>query len=273
MKTRARLAGALTCLALLLLIGLWSPWPPAQAAPAPVVREDLEYQVSLGPCADVGRVHLVLKELEPGRYLAEVSGAAQGLWQLSKRWLPERYQTEMIHREGRLVPLIYREEFFSQGKRVVKEYRFDHERGHLSLWRQAEGGEKVKKWEVPLKSPVYDPLTLFYNIRLGVFGPLPGGSTLRVMVLPTPAPREMVFAIGAVSDMGRKVMLDYRRSESKAVNQYYFSLSPEQVPTLAWTQVPMFGKLTARLLNPGEIRKEGLLSQPPSASSGLKAQP
>ena len=180
-----------------------SNWPRGRfrwRPPRPAIREDLEYQISLGPCADVGRVHLVLKELAPGRYQAEVSGAAQGAWQLTSRWLPERYQAEMVYREGRLVPLFYREEFISQGKRVVKEYRFDHERGHLSLWRQAEGSDKVKKWEVPMKSPVYDPLTLFYNIRLGVFGPLPGGTTLRVMVLPTPEPREMVFMIGAVSD-------------------------------------------------------------------------
>jgi hypothetical protein len=256
---------------------LWlqlAPGPfPVAATPPPAIREDLEYQISLGPCADVGRVHLILKELEPGRYLAEVSGAAQGVWQLTSRWLPERYQTEMVYRDGRLLPLLYREEFISQGQRVMKEYRFDHEHGRLSLWRQVHGGEKVKKWEVPLKTPVYDPLTLFYNIRLGVFGPLPGGTTLRVMVLPTPAPQEMVFMIGAVSDMGRKVMLDFRRQESKAVNQYYFYLSPEQVPTLAWTRVPLFGKLTGRLLNPGEIRKEGLLPLPPSPAASLKAQP
>ncbi len=256
---------------------LWlqlAPGPlPLAAAPAPAIREDLEYQISLGPCADVGRVHLILKELQPGHYLGEVSGAAQGAWQLTSRWLPERYQAEMVLREGRLVPLLYREEFLSQGKRVKKEYFFDHERGRLTLWRQAEGGEKVKKWEVPMKGPVYDPLSLFYNVRLGVFGALPGGTTLRVMGLPTPEPREMVFMIGAVSDQGRKVMLECRRSEGKAVNQYYISLSPEQVPTLAWTQVPLFGKLTGRLLNPGEIRKEGLLTLPPSPAAGLKAQP
>ena len=269
MKTRARLAGALPCLSLLLLIGLCPPWPPADAAP--VIREDLEYQISLGPCSDVARVHLVLKELEPGRYLAEVSGTTQGLWQLSNRWLPERYQAEMIHREGRLVPLIYREEFISKGKRVVKEYRFDHEGGHLSLWRQTEGSDKVKKWEVPLKSPVYDFLSLFYNVRLGVFGPLPGSSTLKVMVLPTPEPREAVFVIGAATGRVRKVMLDLRRSESKVVNQYFFSLNPEQVPSLAWTQVPLFGKLTARLLNTGEIKKEGLATPPPAPSPGPKA--
>ena len=183
-------------------MGFALPWPPADAAPAPVIREDLEYQVSLGPCSDVGRVHLVLKELEPGRYLAEVSGTTQGLWQLSNRWLPERYQTEMVYREGRLVPLVYREEFISKGQHVLKEYRFDHEGGHLSLWRQTEGGDTVKKWEVPLKSPVYDFLSLFYNVRLGVFGPLPGGSTLKVMVLSTPAPQEMVFVIGPATEDG-----------------------------------------------------------------------
>jgi hypothetical protein len=261
-------------LLLLVLLLQVAPGPcKVAAAPSPHVREDLEYRISLGPWSDVGRVHLVLKELEPGRYRAEVYGAAQGVWQLTSRWLPERYQAELVQREGRLVPLFYRETFISKGKRVVKEYHFDYERGRLALWRQTEGSDKVKKWEIPLKTPVYDPLSLFYNIRLGVFGPLPGGTTLRVMGLPTPEPREMVFAVGPVSEMGRKVMLDYRRSESKGVNQYFIFLSPEQVPTLAWTQVPLFGKLTGRLLKPGEIRKEGLPGLPPAAAPVPKPQP
>jgi hypothetical protein len=179
----------------------------------------------------------------------------------------------MVYRDGRMVPLLYREEFLSQGRKVMKEYRFDHEHGRLTLWRQAQGSEKVKKWEVPLKGPVYDPLTLFYNIRLGVFGALPGGATLRVMSLPTPDPREMVFMIGAVSDLNRKVMLECRRSESREVSQYHLSLSADHVPTLAWTRVPLFGRLAGRLLNPGEIRKEGLLALPPSPSAALKPQP
>ncbi len=274
MKTPSRFAGALPFLALLLLlIGLWLPGHPALAATVPVIREDLEYKVSLGPSSNVGLAHLVLKELGPGRYLAEVSGTTQGVWRLSNRWLPVRYQTEMIHREGRLVPLICREEFISQGKRVVKEYRFDYECGHLSLWRQAEGFETVKQWEVPLKSPVYDLLSLFYNLRLGVFGPLPGGSTLKVMVLSTLAPQEMVFVIGGNTEVGRKVTLDHCRTKSKPAKQYVIYLNPEQVPTLALTHVPLFGKFTAHLLNPGEIRKEGLLALPPCAALVPKAQP
>jgi hypothetical protein len=83
----------------------------------------------------------------------------------------------------------------------------------------------------------------------------------------------MVFKIGAVSDPGRKVMLECRRSESREVSQYYLSLCAAHVPTLAWTRVPLFGKLAGRLLNPGEIRKEGLLALTPSPSAALKPQP
>ncbi|MGO8761102.1 MAG: DUF3108 domain-containing protein [Desulfobaccales bacterium] len=273
MKTPSRLARALPCLALLLVVQLYLPTPPAMAASSPVIREDLEYQVNLGPCSDVSRVHLVLKELESGRYLAEVTGATQGLGQLSNHWLPERYQTEMVFRDGRLVPLIYREEFTSNGQHILKEYRFDHESGRVSLWRQADRGDSVKQWEVPMKSPVYDFLSFFYNVRLGVFGPLPSGSTLKVMLLSTSAPREMFFMISLAAGKVRKVTLDRHRSKSKAVNQYFCYLSPEQVPTLAWTRVPLLGRLTARLLNPGEIKKEGLLSLPASSSPAPKAQP
>ena len=77
----------------------------------------------------------------------------------------------------------------------------------------------------------------------------------------------------SVSDQGRKVMLDYRRSESRVVSQYFIFLSPEQVPTLSWTQVPLFGKLAGRLMNPEVIRKEGLLALPPAASPLPKANP
>jgi len=243
------------------------------AAAAPVILENLEYQVSLGPWSDVARVHLVLKELEPGRYLAEFSGAAQGMWQLLSRWLPERYQTELVLREGRLLPLVYREEFVSKGQRILKEYRFDYDHSQLTLWHQADGGEKVKRWEVPLTGPVYDLLTLFYHVRLGVFGPLPGGSTLRVMVLPNPKPQELVFCIGAATDQGLKVMLNSCSPGAVDEDQYFIFLSPERVPTLAWTRLTLFGKLAGRLLNPGEIKKEGLLALPPSSAPVPKAQP
>ncbi|MGC2692196.1 MAG: DUF3108 domain-containing protein [Desulfobaccales bacterium] len=239
---------------------------PATLSAAPEIRENLEYQVSLGPWSDVARVHLVLKELEPGHYLAEFSGAAQGMWRLLSRWLPERYQTEMLYRDGRLQPEVYRQEFREKGHEVLKEYRFDYDHSQLTLWRQVDGGEKIKEWEVPLTRPVYDLLTLFYNIRLGALGPAPGGATLRVMVLPNPEPQELVFHIGAATEQGVKVMVNSRSSGAVDEDQYFIFVSPERVPILAWTRVPLFGKLAGRLLNPGEVKKEGLLTLPPSSS-------
>jgi hypothetical protein len=245
---------------------------PGSATTRPDTGEDLHYQVSLGPWSDVARVHLVLQEMAPGRFRAEFSGAAQGMWRLLSRWLPERYQTEMVYREGRLLPLVYREEFQDKGQHVQKEYRFDYGHSRLTLWRQVDGGEKIKKWEVPLNEPVYDLLSLFYNVRLGALGPLPGGSSLRVAVLPTPEPQELVFRIGAITGQGCQVMLDYRQPESASVDHYFITLNPARVPTLAWTRVALFGKLAGRLVNPDEIRKD-LVAALSAASSPAAGAP
>ena len=243
--------------------------PPATITAPPEVRENLEYQISLGPWSDVARVHLALKELKPGHYLAEFSGAAQGMWKLLSRWLPERYQTEMVYRDGRLLPMVYREEFQEKGQKVLKEFRFDYDQSRLTLWRQVDGGEKIKKWEVPLTGPVYDLLSLFYNVRLDALGPAPGGTSLRVMMLPNPKPQELVFRIGVATDQGLKVMVTPPGAVEE--DQYFMFLSPERVPTLAWTRVALFGKLTGRLVNPGEVKKEGLFTLPPSTSPARKA--
>jgi hypothetical protein len=243
----------------LIVILIWS-LASAPGAAAPDLQESLDYQVSLGPWDDVARVHLVLQKLAPGRYRAEFTGAAQGLWRLLSRWLPERYTTEMVFRQGRLQPLVYREEFMNQGQHVLREYRFDYEHGRLTLWRQADGGKKVKKWQVPLKEPVYDLLSLFYNARLGTLGPLLGGATVKVAFLPTPKPQELVFRIGEMTGQGRKIMLNYRQPDSGRVDHYFIYLNPQRVPTLAWTRVIFFGKLSGRLLNSGEIGKAGLLA-------------
>ena len=68
-------------------------------------------------------------------------------------------------------------------------------------------------------------------------------------------------------------MLDVRQPDSDTVDHYFIYLNPERVPTLAWTHVTLFGKLAGRLLNPGEIKKEGLLALPPAAAPVPKAQP
>ena len=146
--------------------------------------------MSLGLWSDVARVHLRLSQDGPGRYRAEFSGAAQGMWSLLNRWLPERYEAEMIFEQGRLKPTVYREVFQSKGQRVRKEYRFDYTRAVLELWRGVDNREPEKEWQVALHGPVYDPLSLFYNLRLGTFGTFKGGETVRVATVPTPETRE-----------------------------------------------------------------------------------
>ncbi len=244
---------------------------PAAIAAAPKVRENLEYRISLGPWSDVARVHLVFKELQPGHYLAEFSGAAQGMWKLLSRWLPERYQSEMVYRDGRLQPVVYREEFQEGGQKILKEYRFDYDHKRLTLWRQVDNGEKIKKWEVPLTGPVYDLLSLFYNVRLNALGPAPGGASLRVMMMPNPKPQELVFCIGTTTAQGQEVMVNSCAPSAGDADQYFIFLNPERVPTLAWTRVTLFGKLAGHLVNPGGIRKEGLLGLPAASAPVPKA--
>jgi hypothetical protein len=171
----------------------------------------------------------------------------------------------MLYRDGRLQPMVYREEFQEKGHQVLKEYRFDYDHSQLALWRQVDAGEKIKEWEVPLTGSVYDLLSLFYNVRLDALGPTPGGASLRVMILPDPKPRELVFHIGAVTDQGLKVMVNSASPGAVDEDQYFLFLNPERVPTLAWTRVTLFGKLAGRLVNPGDIKTEGLLGLPPSS--------
>jgi hypothetical protein len=235
-------------------------------------KEDLQYQVGLGPWSDVARVHLVLKELKPGYYRAEFFGAAQGMWRLLNRWLPELFSTEMVYRDGRLMPLVYREKFMDKGKHVVKEYRFDYDKRRLTLKRQIDGGPWVKKWEVPLKEPVYDLLSLSYNVRIGAFGPLPGGSNLRVWVLSS-KPREMTFRIGPKTAAGRKVMLNYRPPDSDSDDNYFIYLTPHGVANQAWTRVTFFGKLGGHLLNPGGISTDLLPAPRAVLPVALRVQP
>ena len=90
--------------------------------------------------------------------------------------------------------MVYREEFRRKGKHVLKEFRFDYDHSHLTLWRQVDGGETVKEWEAPLTGPVYDLLTLFYNVRLDALGPLLGGATLREWFCRPLNPRNWSFA-------------------------------------------------------------------------------
>ena len=142
MKTRSRLAGVLPFLVLLLL-GLGPPRPPAMAAPA--LLEELHYRMEVLSLQDAARVKLTLNRQGPGRFTAEIIGETQGLIKLLSGGQRERLQTEMVWRNQRLLPLIYREESWRGKKRRLKEYRFDYAQGRLELWEWHEGKGLVEK--------------------------------------------------------------------------------------------------------------------------------
>lgn len=245
---------------------------PAHAADLPPQGEDLHYRVSLGVWEDVARVRLSLKPQGTGRYLAEAFVTPQGSWGFLRLWLPERYQTEMTQRQGEWQPLVFREVFLSRGKKIRKEYRFNYQEGRLEFWRGGEGQELVKKWQVPLKEQVYDPLTLFYTLRPGARSSPPGGETLRVLVIPTPAPElvEMNIRIAPENPRGRQITVNAKEKASgRERGPYHFLFNSDHMPYLGWTQVFALGKLTMHLL-PGEALKADRPALPRSADQGSK---
>ena len=236
MRTRSRHAGPLPFLVLLLLIGLWLPGQPAMAAPA--LLEELRYRLVVLSIQDAARVKLTLNRLGPGRFVAEVIGEPQGLIKLLSGGQRERLQTEMVWRDNRLLPLIYREESWRGKKRRLKEYRFNYPKGRLELWEWHEGKGLSKKWQTDLSDQVYDPLSAFYNCRLGIIGPTREGETSTIQGIPYPRPEAMEVRLGAESQDGRQVMVSLINpvfEDSRGVVLGY--VDKQLVPHQAWTTV------------------------------------
>jgi len=234
---------ALVLLALLALLQAPSGLATAPALPD---LESLHYRVDLPVWHDAARVNLTLKQLGPGHYLGEATGTVQGPWRLLCNWLPVQYQTEMVYRQGRLQPLVYREQFRQNGKQVSKEFRFDYDAGQLILHRRVQGRAPDKEWRTPLKDPIYDPLTLCYNLRLGAFGPMHPGETLTLAGIPYPKPNQVILSVGP----NREVMVTIKEKTDSAgdVPPLFLSFDPQWVPTLAWTRMPILGRVVGLLV-------------------------
>ncbi len=221
-------------------------------APALPDLENLSYRVDLPVGHDSVKVNLTLKQMGPYRYLGQATGAV-GRSSLLGRWFPVHCETEMIYRQGRLQPLVYREQFRSKGKQVSKEFHFDYGAGQLILQRRVEGRPPDKEWRTPLKGPIYDPLTLCYNLRLGALGPLLPGKTWNLAGIPYPKPNEITLSITT----DREVLVTFKDNTGSAgkVPPIYLSLDGQQVPTQAWTRMPFLGKITGQLV--GTKRQNG----------------
>jgi hypothetical protein len=246
-KERLRLPAVLLALLTVLAVQAWSGGLAPAAAPQGELLEDLKFQVEYLLWKEVAQAQLTLKSLGPGHYQAEITGEPLGLLKAIIGKRRDSYQTEMILRHGKLAPLVYREESRKKGHRHLKEYRFNYGQGVLELWQLKEGKGMVQKWHTALKDPVYDPLSAFYNCRLGLMGPIREGATFKVAGIPYPKPEEIEVRIGPQSAEGRKIMIAINNKAFEQDRGVIFAyLDKARVPQQAWTDSRV-GKISGRL--------------------------
>jgi len=237
-------------LAAALAVQVWLLLPAAGAESREQLLEDLHYRVSAWVCGGAARAGIALKSLGSGRYLAELMVEPQGLLSLISGQRRDSFQTEMVYRDKRLIPLVYREETKRRGKYRLKEYRFDYEHGRLELWEHLQGKGMRRKWETALtEKSINDPLSAFYNFRLGAFGPQKEGETLRLTGIPYPQPEEIVIRIGPQAKEGRKVMISIvNRAFEDQKGVIFVFFDENWSPTQAFTRVSHFGKVAGEIL-------------------------
>lgn len=259
LRRRRSFPALLFALALALLLPVWSGEPAPASAPKEQVLEDLKFRVEYLLWKDVARAQLTLKSLGAGRYQAELSGEPLGLLKVITGQRRDSYQTEMVYRDGKLLPLVYREESKKKGKRHLKEYRFNYDQGLLELWQLKEGkGILVRKWHTALNGAIYDPLSAFYNCRLGLLGPIREGATFKVHGIPYPKPEEIEVRIGPETEEGRKIMIGINNNAFDNDRGVVFAyLDGSQAPMQAWTNARM-GKISGRRLAGGKALNGGL---------------
>jgi hypothetical protein len=213
------------------------------------VLEELRYRVNIWMWPDAVKTRVVLRELAPGRYQAEMSGTTQGfLAVLSGNWQGS-LSTEMIYANGKLLPLVYREASQNRRRKTLKEYRFDYDQKKVELWTLKKDGSLKKRWETTFTEPFQDPLSFFYNRRLDGDPMSLKGKCLKLKGIPYPKPEEIVLRVGERSPEGLKVMVEIenRVMENERLQIYGF-VDDDGVPTRAWTRVLLFGRVNAELL-------------------------
>jgi hypothetical protein len=259
---------ALPFLILLLLVQLVHPGRATRAAP--VLLEDLRYQMAVLIWPDAAQVRVTLKDQGQGRLVAEVLGETRGFIKAMSGNHKERLRTEMVWRKGHLVPLVYREESWRHGKRAFKEYRFNYPKARLVLWEWHQGKGLLKKWETGLPEQVYDPLSAFYNCRLKILGPTQEGETSTIQGIPYPQPEALEVRLGPETVDGRQAMVSLVNPVFAGTRGVVFAMiDAQRVPQRAWTTV--FGvTIKGALLPESVMMPAGLPGLPASGPAATR---
>jgi hypothetical protein len=106
------------------------------------------------------------------------------------------------------------------------------------MWEGPQGKGLTKKWQTDLAGQVYDPLSAFYNIRLGLLKPNRAGETGTIPSIPYPHPEAMVVRLGPATKSGLKAVVSLNNPifpDSRG--EVFAYLDKQFVPHEAWTTV------------------------------------
>lgn len=231
------------CLTLLLLA-------TCAAAAGPPELESLTYEVAAPLFKNAGQAVISLRQVDKDIYEGEIKGETSGAVAFFSGRRRDCHRTTMRYEQGKLLPLLYVEESWVKGRHLYKEYRFDYARQRLELWRRGDDGVLVLKWETALTEPIYDPISAFYNFRIGGLGEVKGGDTISVTGIPYPHPETIIIHLGLQEPGNRQAAVTIRsRPFDNEIGLVHIRFDDDLVPLSAWTRVLAFGKLSGRLVN------------------------
>jgi hypothetical protein len=210
--------------------------------------ETLHYTVDASIIKDAALVTVSLQQVDHEKFEGELSVETNGLIAFCTAHRQDRYHTTMRLVQGRLQPLVYIEESKWGGKQLYREYRFDNDRQRLELWRRGQDGILARKWERELTETIYDPISAFYNFRLGALGKVKSGRTITVAGIPYPHPETITIRLGPQGPGNSQATLTIRAQPQKnAIAPVHIRFDDHLVPLSAWTRTPEFGEVSGRL--------------------------
>jgi Protein of unknown function (DUF3108) len=231
-------------LAVLVLILYAIPVPAVSLKP-----EILHYIADMPLFKDAASATVSLREVAKDTFEGVMEGQTNGLIAAFTAHRSDRYATTMRLVQGKLQPLLYTEEAKIGKKHIYKEYRFDYNRQRLEMWRRSKDGVMVLKWETELTQPIYDPISAFYNFRMGALGEVKAGNTLCVAGIPYPHPETIIIQVGPQEPNNRQATVTIRhRPFEDEIGEVHARFDDNLVPLAAWTHVTLFGKITGRLV-------------------------
>lgn len=123
---------------------------------------------------------------QKGEYEATIQGQTHGFIGFGTRFRRDILTSRMEAVDGgrRLRPLEFREEVTTGSRHRKKITHFDHVNHEVVITRERKGVAKQNTIPVPKGETYYDPITAFYNLRFGSFGPIIKGRQFLIQTVP-----------------------------------------------------------------------------------------